>query len=129
MFGYSLIVEIKGVNKLDLLLKNGLIIDGTGTPGYKSDVLIKDDKIVKIDSEIDIKNDVKVIDASNKVIVPGFIDIHVHVYPEVTKYVCPSAFALNFVSKFALIPFSYRDNLCFSPFQQVFDGRNNCAPV
>ncbi|MFX0138373.1 MAG: amidohydrolase family protein [Candidatus Hodarchaeota archaeon] len=63
---------------MDILIKNGTIIDGTGSPGYQSDILIKEDKILKIDSNIDVETNVNVIDASNKIVAPGFIDIHNH---------------------------------------------------
>jgi N-acyl-D-amino-acid deacylase len=60
-----------------ILIKNGLIIDGTGSSRYESDVLIEEDKIVKIGKEL-VANGVQVIDASNRVVSPGFIDIHNH---------------------------------------------------
>ncbi len=63
---------------MDILIKNGTIIDGTGSPSYESDILIKDDKILKIASNINVDTSVKVIDASNKIVTPGFIDIHNH---------------------------------------------------
>jgi N-acyl-D-amino-acid deacylase len=62
---------------MDILIKNGLIIDGTGSKGYHSDVLIRNDEIVKIDKNLEA-NGAKIIDATNKVISPGFIDIHDH---------------------------------------------------
>ncbi|MFX0135878.1 MAG: amidohydrolase family protein [Candidatus Hodarchaeota archaeon] len=62
---------------MDILIKNGIIIDGTGSPGYKADILIKEDRIEKIQTDIKV-NDYQVIDASNKVVAPGFIDMHSH---------------------------------------------------
>ena len=60
-----------------MLLKNGLIVDGTGRKGYTGDLLIKGTKIEEISqSPIDI--DCEAIDCSNLVISPGFIDIHSH---------------------------------------------------
>ncbi len=61
----------------DLIIKNGFIIDGSGNPGYKADLAIKNDKVAKISSTI--TEDTKmVIDATEKSVVPGFIDPHVH---------------------------------------------------
>ena len=60
-----------------LLIKNGRIIDPETNKDEISDILIVNDKISKIGKIEDIKN-VKIIDASNKVIIPGIIDIHVH---------------------------------------------------
>jgi N-acyl-D-amino-acid deacylase len=62
-----------------VLIKNGLIVDGTGVPGYKSDILIKEDIIQEINRNIQQNNqDCKIIDASNRIISPGFIDMHSH---------------------------------------------------
>jgi N-acyl-D-aspartate/D-glutamate deacylase len=60
----------------DLVIKNGTIVDGSGLPRYKSDVAIKGDKIV---AKGNIKaNGAKVIDATGKIVAPGFVDIHTH---------------------------------------------------
>lgn len=61
----------------DILIKNGHIIDGTGSPEMKAQIAIKDGKIVKIARHID-GSAKTVIDAANKVITPGFIDSHSH---------------------------------------------------
>lgn len=66
----------------DLLVYGGNIIDGTGAPSYKADLLIKDDQIVFIGAvdtaEIET---VKIIDATEKIVSPGFIDTHAHGNP------------------------------------------------
>ncbi|MHA1292598.1 MAG: N-acyl-D-amino-acid deacylase family protein, partial [Promethearchaeota archaeon] len=62
---------------MDILVKNGLIIDGTNNPAYKSDVLIKKGKIYEIKPNIDLK-ECEIVDATNKILAPGFIDMHNH---------------------------------------------------
>ena len=62
---------------MEIIIKNGLIVDGTGSKGYHSDILIKNDKIVKIGKNLEA-NGSKIIDASNRVVAPGFIDMHNH---------------------------------------------------
>jgi len=62
---------------LDLLIKNGRIINGTGNPWFKGDIAIKDGKIVKV-SKISTSNAKKIIDANKLIVAPGFIDIHSH---------------------------------------------------
>ena len=57
------------------VIKNGLVVDGTGNPGYLADVLIEGDRVTEIASNL--QGDV-VIDASGRVVAPGFIDIHTH---------------------------------------------------
>ena len=60
---------------LDILIKNGTVIDGVGTPAYHADIAIKDGKIEKIGflGEPSAKT---VIDATSQYIAPGFIDIN-----------------------------------------------------
>ena len=61
----------------DILIKNGKVIDGTGSPALPNQVAIKDGKIVKIARKIEGEAKT-VIDAAGKVITPGFIDSHSH---------------------------------------------------
>ncbi|MFX1338269.1 MAG: amidohydrolase family protein [Promethearchaeota archaeon] len=60
-----------------ILIKNGLIVDGSGFPGYKGDLLIEEERIVKIGEDLEIDG-AEVIDAINRVVAPGFIDMHNH---------------------------------------------------
>ncbi|UCH23914.1 MAG: amidohydrolase family protein, partial [Deltaproteobacteria bacterium] len=62
---------------MDSLIKNGFIIDGTGSNRYAADLLIRNEKIEAIGRDISAEN-CDVIDASNKVVSPGFIDMHNH---------------------------------------------------
>ena len=59
------------------LIKHGLIVDGNKTKAFKGDLLIEDDRITKISSEIDEDVD-RIIDARDRVVCPGFIDTHSH---------------------------------------------------
>jgi len=61
----------------DLLIKNGMVIDGTGAPRFKADVAVKDGVIAKIAAEITEPAE-KVIDAAGLIVSPGFIDTHTH---------------------------------------------------
>lgn len=61
---------------LDLLIKNGKIIDGSGMPGFYGDLGIKDGVIVKI-GKVDEEAS-EIIDATSRVVSPGFIDPHTH---------------------------------------------------
>jgi N-acyl-D-amino-acid deacylase len=60
--------------KYDLLIKNGRVIDGTGSSGYEADVAIKEGKIVAIAENLSAKAKVE-INVKDQVIAPGFIDI------------------------------------------------------
>jgi N-acyl-D-aspartate/D-glutamate deacylase len=63
--------------EFSLVIKNGIIVDGTGNPWFRCDIGISGDKIVKI-GRISEKKETTVIDASGKIVTPGFIDIHSH---------------------------------------------------
>ena len=58
----------------DLLIRNGLIVDGTGRSAYKGDLAIKGDRIVRI-GNLKSATAKRVIDARGLVVAPGFIDM------------------------------------------------------
>jgi N-acyl-D-aspartate/D-glutamate deacylase len=60
----------------DLLIKNGLLVDGTGKSGRRADVAIAEGRIAEI-GELD-GSARRTIDASDLVVAPGFIDPHTH---------------------------------------------------
>jgi len=61
----------------DLVIIGGIIIDGTGAPGYIADIGIRAGRIVKI-GRLKSGQGSKVVAAAEKVIIPGFIDMHTH---------------------------------------------------
>lgn len=63
--------------KVNILIKNGKIVDGTGSPWFRSDIEIESGRISRIARRIDKKAD-RTIDASGLVVAPGFIDPHCH---------------------------------------------------
>jgi N-acyl-D-aspartate/D-glutamate deacylase len=64
---------------LDLLLTEGTVVDGSGAPRRRADVGVKDGRIVAIGELTDRDYAaVTTVDASGKVITPGFIDVHTH---------------------------------------------------
>ena len=67
---------------MDLLIKNGTVIDGSGGARYQADVGIKKGKIIEI-GRIRAQAD-KVIDADGLIVSPGFIDGHTHMDAQVT---------------------------------------------
>ena len=62
---------------VDLVIRNGTVIDGTGAPGRRADVAVDGDRIVAI-GDVDATDAGRVIDAEGKVVCPGFVDLHTH---------------------------------------------------
>lgn len=62
---------------MNLLIKNGRVIDPTSKTDETLDILIENGKIKAISPRIDLK-EAEIIDASRLVVAPGFIDMHVH---------------------------------------------------
>jgi N-acyl-D-amino-acid deacylase len=62
---------------LDLVIKDGMIVDGLRTPRYRADVGISEGRIVRI-GRIDEADADEVLDADGLVVAPGFVDVHTH---------------------------------------------------
>lgn len=60
-----------------ILIKNGHVVDPKNNIDEKLDVLIEDGLIVRVDKSIDAEAD-RVIEAENRIVAPGFVDLHVH---------------------------------------------------
>ena len=61
-----------------ILIKNGRVVDPANYIDGKKDILIEDGKIKKVADFIVEDEDTNVIDADEKAVMPGFIDLHVH---------------------------------------------------
>lgn len=59
----------------EIVIRGGLVIDGSGEPGFPADVAIRDGRICGIGQGLDGE---RTIDATGQVVAPGFIDIHTH---------------------------------------------------
>ncbi len=66
----------------DLVIRNGLVVDGTGSPGRRADVAI-DGGLVSIVGEVPERGREE-IDAEGKLVTPGFVDIHTHFDGQIT---------------------------------------------
>jgi N-acyl-D-amino-acid deacylase len=69
-------------NAYDLVITNGLIVDGTGRAGFRADLGIRDGRIEKIGFLAEAPARAK-IDAQGQVVSPGFIDAHVNIEDQI----------------------------------------------
>ncbi|MFQ6028739.1 MAG: amidohydrolase family protein [Dehalococcoidia bacterium] len=63
---------------LDLLIQNGLVIDGSGSPGFHAAVLVEDNRVTLQRGDVSHLEAARVIDATGQVVCPGFVDLHSH---------------------------------------------------
>ena len=68
----------------DVLIRNARVIDGSGNPWFRADVGVRDGRIAAI-GKLSKATAYKTVDAANRVLAPGFIDVHTHVEEFVEK--------------------------------------------
>lgn len=62
----------------DVVIKGGIVVDGTGSPGIAADVAVSAGIITEISPTVTPPSGAEVIDAADHVVAPGFVDIHTH---------------------------------------------------
>lgn len=69
---------------MDTIIRGGTVYDGTGAPGVRADVGIRDGLVVAVSPEpLEAGPDTRVIDAEGRWVTPGFVDTHPHYDVEV----------------------------------------------
>jgi N-acyl-D-aspartate/D-glutamate deacylase len=63
--------------EFDIVIKDGMIIDGTRAPRIRGDIGIKNGRVARI-GRIPASEAKEVIDARGLIVAPGFIDLHTH---------------------------------------------------
>jgi N-acyl-D-amino-acid deacylase len=74
----SLPKNLQEIEKFDVVIRNGRVIDGSGSPGYLASIIIQADTVAYIGQLDSTRTATLEIDASGKVVTPGFIDAHAH---------------------------------------------------
>ncbi len=73
----GLVMGCSGGRNFDVIIRNGLLLDGSGSLGVSSDLGIRNGKIAAM-GDLSRASSLRNVNASNKVVCPGFIDIHSH---------------------------------------------------
>ncbi len=69
---------------LDLLIRNGSVLDGSGSPAKQVDIGIRGDRVVLIGKNLSEKAS-RVIDAHGLIVAPGFVDPHTHTFDDLSN--------------------------------------------
>jgi N-acyl-D-amino-acid deacylase len=81
----------------DLIIRGARVIDGAGNPWFRADVAVKDGRIAGVGKFTDATADTT-IDARERVVTPGFIDVHTHIEREIEKVPRADNFLLDGVT-------------------------------
>ena len=65
------------MSQYDLIIRNGEVYDGSGNEPTTTDIAVKDGTIVRIESNMEAESRAE-IDATGKIVTPGFVDVHTH---------------------------------------------------
>lgn len=76
----ALTLSAQTPQQFDILIRNGRVLDGTGNPWYRADIGITGDRIRAMGS-LGNATAKTVIDAADRFVTPGFIDVHSHAGP------------------------------------------------
>jgi dihydroorotase len=73
---------VRSGDRFDLLIKGGEVLDPSQNLREKRDVAIKNAVIAAVAADIPSILSAQIIDAKNKLVTPGLVDLHAHVYPQ-----------------------------------------------
>ena len=80
---------------IDLVVRNGQLVDGTGGPARRADVVVDDGRVVEVvpAGEAPTASAHRVVDADGRLVTPGWVDVHTHYDAQVTwdPWVTPSS--------------------------------------
>ena len=68
---------MEGMESIDLIVRGGTILDGTGQAAFAADIGVRDNRIAAI-GDLSSDHASHTLDASKRRVAPGFIDIHTH---------------------------------------------------
>ena len=80
--GMAVAAPLRAQAEFDVVIRGGTIIDGSGAARFRADIAIRGDRIVLVSRQsIAAARAARVIDATDRIVTPGFIDMHAHLDP------------------------------------------------
>ncbi|MBI3665896.1 MAG: D-aminoacylase [Acidobacteria bacterium] len=93
--GFLWVSVVLGAAQYDLVIQNARVLDGTGNPWFRADIGIAGGKIVAV-GKLEAAGAARVIDARERMVAPGFIDVHTHI--EIEDGILERPEARNFIT-------------------------------
>ena len=115
---------MKPDDKFDLVIKGGELLDPAHKLRGKRDIGIRFGKIEAIEADIPAARANRVLDAAGKLVLPGLIDLHSHVYPYGSAIGIPADELMPFQGTTTLVSAGDAGANNFAAFRRYVDGRD-----
>ncbi|MDO9710614.1 amidohydrolase/deacetylase family metallohydrolase [Paracraurococcus lichenis] len=107
----------------DLLIKGGEVVDPSQTLRGRRDVAIRNGLVAAVETDIPADRAAAVIDATGKLVCPGLVDLHAHVYPEVSAIGLPADELVPFTATTTYVSAGDAGSSTFSLFRHAVMAR------
>jgi N-acyl-D-amino-acid deacylase len=77
-------LPLTAVDPYDVVIRNGRVADGSGNPWFRADVGVRAGRIAAV-GDLGNASAYKTVDAANRIVAPGFIDVHTHIEGTIEK--------------------------------------------
>ena len=114
---------VGGPNRYDLVIRGGEVLDPSQGLRGKRDVAIKNAKIAAIEREIPAEMGAQTLDAAGRLVVPGLVDLHAHVYPQGSAIGLPADELVPFTSTTTYVSAGDAGGNNFSAFKHYVIGQ------
>jgi len=114
---------VGGPDKFDLIIRNCDLIDPSQNLRGKRDIGIKNARIAAIAGEIAADRGAQILDAGGKLVMPGLIDLHAHVYPQASAIGLPADELVPFTATTTYVSAGDAGGNNFSAFKHYVIGQ------
>jgi len=107
------------IPRYDLVIRGGEVLDPSQGLRGRRDVAIRNGLVVAVQNEIPAAQAVNTIDAAGRIVCPGLVDLHAHVYPEVSAIGLPADELVPFTATTTYVSAGDAGSNTFSLFRHV----------